>query len=52
VIEIIDSGGESGTDGKPLERLHTLLYDTALLARLLNNHAAQTPNSGILPMKF
>ena len=51
VIEIIDSGRESGTDGKPLERLHTLLYDTALLARLLNNHAAQTPNSD-MPMKF
>ena len=52
VIEISDFPGESGKDGKPLERLHTLLYDTALLARLLNNHAAQTPNLNAPPMKF
>jgi uncharacterized protein len=44
VIEVYDLPVESV--------LHTRLYDTALLARLLRNHAAQTPSHNALPMKF
>ena len=32
--------------------LHTRLYDTALLARLLRNHAVQEPGPNALPIKF
>jgi uncharacterized protein len=44
VIEIYDLPVESV--------LHTRLYDTALLARLLRNHAERAPSPNALPMKF
>jgi hypothetical protein len=51
-IEVIKGSGGSGADGRPLDGLHTRLYDAAVLARLLRNHAAQVPSADALPMKF